>query len=96
VLQASLDHFLTQLLRPFANAWASREMFLMLSIGVGLLADGLVITRNTLIRNSLETHNHPLLYTPSSLGSPCPRTINLDIRLVNSRWRFVSVKQDFN
>ena len=56
VLQSSLDHFLAELIGPFANARAGRKMVFMHSIFVSLLADALIITRDALIRNSLETH----------------------------------------
>jgi hypothetical protein len=57
VLKPSPDHLLAQLVCPLANARACRQMVLMPSIFVRLLADAFVIKREAFIRNSIQTHN---------------------------------------
>lgn len=73
-------------------------MLFMPSIGLGLLADALVITRDALIRNSLETHNQTphLKSRPSNVTGERPRQKKLTTfsRCVNWHTVLDAIKSD--
>src|SRR4051812_38288041 len=67
VLKPSPDHLLAEHVRALADAWARREMLLMLSIFVRQFADALVIESDAFIGNSIQAHNYSTSFSPSIL-----------------------------